>query len=133
MEVGGLLGSIERAGGYAALMGLILLGLFWLSKRLIDEQARRASERERELQRRHERELERECANAAAHREDKMMLVEVVQESARASTALVGAVEGLNDTQQQTNERLVAIDRHLAGIGAKPRTGAARPPAAGTE
>lgn len=123
MDVTGLLESLERAGGYAALTGLILVGIFWLTRSLIAQQAQRSLEREREMQQRHQRELDRECANAAEHREDKTMLVQVVQENSRAQTALVGAVERLTDTQERTNDRLVAIDRHL---GLRPATSEAR-------
>lgn len=113
LELGGLLGSLERAGGYAALTGLILVGIFWLARSMVAEQARRSEARELELQQRHQRELDRECANALVHREDKVMLVQVVQENSRSNTALVSAVERLTDTQERTNDRLVAIDKHL--------------------
>lgn len=123
MDVSGLLESLERAGGYAALTGLIVIIVFFLARTIIADQAKRAVEREKEMQQRHQRELDRECANAAEHREDKTMLVQVVQENSRAQTALVGAVERLTDTQERTNDRLVAIDRHL---GLRPATSEAR-------
>lgn len=111
--IDGLVASLERAGGYAALTGLILIGLFWLTRSLISEQGKRQMMREQEMVTRYSREMEREHASATEHREDKQLLIGVVQENSRAQTALVGAVEKLTDTQVQTNERLIAIDRHL--------------------
>lgn len=124
MDVSGLLESLERAGGYAALTGLIVIIVFFLARTIIADQAKRAVEREKEMaqraverelerEQRHQRELEREAFNASVHREDKQILVQVVQENSRSNTALVGAVEKLADVQARTNDRLVAIDKHL--------------------
>lgn len=112
-DLSGLLESLERAGGYAALTGLIVIIVFFLARTIIADQAKRATEREKEMAQRHQRELGRESANAMVHREDKLILVQVVQENSRSNTALVGAVEKLADVQARTNDRLVAIDKHL--------------------
>lgn len=42
----GLLDAIERAGGYAALTALIILGVLWIGKGVLDNQAKRAAARE---------------------------------------------------------------------------------------
>lgn len=110
MDVSGLLQTLERAGGYAAIVGIMLLiGLYIVRAAILQQERREAEMRER-----HKSEIEREVRNARDHREDKVMLVQVVQENSRAQTALVGAVEKLTDTQERTNARLISVDQHLA-------------------
>lgn len=46
VDISGLLASLERAGGYAALTGLVLIICFYIAKKLIDDQAKRSTARE---------------------------------------------------------------------------------------
>lgn len=112
--------SLERSGGYAALVGLILIGVFWLARQQISEQARRSGERETAAARRHAEEIDRvseflarERISSAEHRQDKQLLIEVVQANTQAETALAELVRSSIDLQRQTNERLISLDRYL--------------------
>lgn len=112
--------SLERSGGYAALVGLILIGVFWLARHQISEQAQRSSDREEATARRHAEEIERvgeflarERMSSAEHRQDKQLLIAVVQSNTEAETALAELVRSSIDLQRQTNERLIGLDRFL--------------------
>ena len=69
--------------------------------------------READMRDRHKSEIEREVRNAQEHREDKGVLIRVVQENSQSNAALTGAVQELTQTQNRTNERLIALDRHF--------------------
>lgn len=38
--------SLESSGGYAILLGVVLIGLFYISQRWVDQQSKRAEARE---------------------------------------------------------------------------------------
>lgn len=109
MDISGLLAALERAGGYAAFAGILLVIAWYVANRLMTQQERR----EADMRDRHKGEVEREVRNAQEHREDKTVLIEVVKENSRSNSALTGAVEVLTQTQNRTNERLIALYRHL--------------------
>jgi hypothetical protein len=117
----GLLGALERSGGYAALNGLILVGVFWLARHQISEQVKRSREREVEATAHHADEmrrviefLDREGQNAADHRSDKTQLIAIVQANTESMTALAELVRASIEMQRQTNERLIALDKYLS-------------------
>ena len=116
----GLLAALERSGGYAALNGLILVGVFWLARHQISEQVKRSREREVETTAHHSEEirrviefLDREGQNAADHRSDKTQLIAIVQANTESQTALAELVRASIEMQRQTNERLIELDKHL--------------------
>lgn len=109
MDISGLLGALERAGGYAAFAAILLIIAWYVANRLMTQQERR----EADMRDRHKSEIEREVRNAQEHRDDKTVLIEVVKENSRSNSALAGAVEVLTQTQNRTNERLIALDRHF--------------------
>jgi len=108
MDISGLLGALERAGGYAAFAGILLVIAWYVANRLMTQQERR----EADMRDQHKSEIEREVRNAQEHREDKGVLIRVVQENSQSNAALTGAVQELAQTQNRTNERLIALDRH---------------------
>lgn len=112
-DITGILGAIERSGGYAAILGLVLLIGFWLTRRFMADQRSAAAEREAMMQRRLDAELARSRSNLEEHRSDKALLIGVVQENSKANAALAGAVDKMANIQAQTNQRLIDIDKHL--------------------
>jgi hypothetical protein len=119
--VDGLLVALERSGGYAALVGLTLVGVFWLARHQISEQTKQSRERESSELARHTAELsriseyvQREGLSAAEHREDKRQLIAVVKANTESMTALAEVVRTSIEMQRQTNERLIALDKYLS-------------------
>ena len=109
MDISGLLGALERAGGYAAFAAILLVIAWYVANRLMTQQDRR----EADMRDWHKSEIEREVRNAQEHRDDKGVLIRVVQENSQSNAALTGAVQELTQTQNRTNERLIALDRYF--------------------
>ena len=105
-NVTGLLESIERAGGYAALLGLVTLLIFWLAHAQMKEQARRAREREEQAKSDHDSQLVRERQNAEAYKGTTERMIDVVDGNTKAITSLSEIVRPLGPT-------LARIDRHI--------------------
>lgn len=102
--------SLESSGGYAILAGAVLGGVFWLARQVIQSTAQRAKEREGLTRQDFAAQLERERANRAA--------IEGMTD--RVITALDGntkVIATVIETTRETNDRLEALDRHLARSG----------------
>lgn len=108
MDISGLLAALERSGGYAAFAAILLVIGWYIANRLMSQQERR----EGYMRERHLHEIEREVRNAQEHRADKTVLFTVIQENSQTNAALTDAVQELTQTQNRTNERLLALDRN---------------------
>lgn len=103
-----VLGELSRSGGYALLLGVVILGLFYLAQRWMDSTTKRAAEEKAEADAQHKDELSREVRNAEAYRETTNRMTEVVQGNTVAITTLIETVRPMQDT-------LTRIDKHLGG------------------
>jgi hypothetical protein len=103
----GVIGSLESSGGYAIILGAVVVGFFLLAREWMAQQAKRSAE-----------EIERERANTDAYR----ALVETVTGALQGNTV---ALTRLVDMIQPMQETLGRIDRHLIQT-AKPVKGEAR-------
>jgi PHP family Zn ribbon phosphoesterase len=116
MDITGLLESIERAGGYAALFGLFCIGLFVLVNKQMNQQAERSSAREAENARKHIEEMSQERANAAEHRADKLMLLASQEKLASTLQELSGVMKGAMTEQRETRREVSEMRREVAEI-----------------
>lgn len=116
IDISGLLGSIERAGGYAALLVLFGVALFVLANKQMTQQADRSAAREAESIRRNEEALAQERANAQEHRADKLMLVSVVESNAKATQELSGVMKGALSEQREARREITETRKEIAEL-----------------
>jgi len=100
-------GSLESSGGYANIAGGVLVGVFWLSKQVIQGGIARAQGREVETKRDFEAQLERERMNQAALHGMTDKVITALDNNTRVISTVI-------ETTRATNERLEALDRHLS-------------------
>jgi hypothetical protein len=87
--------SLESSGGYAIILGAVIVGIFMLAREWISHQAKRTDE-----------EIARERANADAYRSLAGQVTDALQGNTRALTTLVETIRPMQET-------LTRIDRHL--------------------
>lgn len=102
--------SLESSGGYAILAGAVLVGLFWLAKQVIGDAVARNREREAEMNRRFDEQMNRERADRGTI---EGMTDRVIM-ALDGNTKVIATVIEVN---RETNSRLEAIDRHLVKGG----------------
>jgi hypothetical protein len=105
-------GSLESSGGYAILAGAVLVGMFWLSREVIHGAIQRNQEREAEMIRRFDAQMERERLD----RETIQGMTDRVILALDGNTRVIATVI---EVTRETNERLEAIDRHLERTGGR--------------
>lgn len=113
-DVSGLLGSIERAGGYAALFVLFGIGLFLLANKQMNQQSERSAAREAENARKHEEELAQERASAQEHRADKLLLLASQERLAATLQDLSGVIKGAMTEQRETRRDIAELRKDIA-------------------
>lgn len=101
-----VLGKLADSGGYALLLGVVILGLFYLAQRYMDSTAKRAAEEKQQVETAHKQEIEREVRNAESYRETTSRMTDVVQGNTVAITSLIETVRPMTET-------LTRIDKHL--------------------
>lgn len=115
-DVAGLLESIERAGGYAALFVLFGVGLFFLANKQITHQAERSAAREAANNKRHEYEMEQERVNAQEHRADKVLALASQEKLATALQELSGVMKGAMSELRETRREVAESRRDIAEL-----------------
>jgi len=118
-SIASLLASLERAGGYAALVGLVLIGVFVLARYAIQEQRKASDAREKESRlrneeamRRMDEALARERENAGEHQRRTDRVIDVVESNTKALTMLIVG-------QGQQEKVLLRINESLNAPGRK--------------
>lgn len=105
--MGEVLSSLESSGGYAILAGMVLIGLFWLSRTTIDGATQRNKEREVEALRRFDAQMARE-------RSDRDHIAEMTNRMITALDGNTKVIATVIEITRETNNRLETIDRHLS-------------------
>lgn len=100
--------SLESSGGYAILLGIVLVGLFYIFLRWSEEQAKRGQERELAMRSDYAERVEHSQQVADAYRDMTDRMIAVVQGN---TEALAGVLE----TNRAIGEALSRIDRHING------------------
>jgi hypothetical protein len=95
----GVIGSLESSGGYAIILGAVVVGFFLLAREWMAQQAKRSMD-----------EVERERANANAYRGLAEQVTNALQGNTVALTRLVDMIQPMQET-------LGRIDRHLIQTG----------------
>ena len=103
--------SLESSGGYAILLGVVIVALFYLARGWMNDQAKRSQEREVQNKVDFQSQLEHERQYAQSNREMTERMISVVEGNTGAITTLVETIRPMSDT-------LVRIDRHM-GIETK--------------
>lgn len=122
-DITGLLGSIERAGGYAALFVLFGVGLFLLASKQMSQQAARSTEREKEAERKHVEDIAQERASAQEHRADKLLLISTQRELGATLQELSGVMKGALSEQREVRREISELRRELSGTLPKRSSG----------
>lgn len=104
MEV--FLESLESHGGYAIIAGGVLAAVFWLARDVIRGAIQRNQEREAEMARRFDEQIERERADRAALETMTDRVIAALDGNTRVIATVI-------EVSRETNRRLEAIDRHL--------------------
>lgn len=116
MDISGILGSIERAGGYAALFALFGIGLFLLANKQMNQQSARSEEREKESARKHDEELKDAQASAQEHRSDKLLLLASQEKLATTLQELSGVMKGAMTEQRETRREVAESRKEIAEL-----------------
>lgn len=116
MDISGLLGALERAGGYASLFALFGIALFVLANKQMTQHQARAAAREAESTRRHEDEIAQYLANAQEHRADKLMLLASHEKLASTIQELSDVMKGAMNEQRETRREVIEMHREVAEI-----------------
>lgn len=98
--------SLESSGGYAILLGVVIVALFYLARGWMNDQAKRSQERETQNKEDFQSQIEHERQYAQSHREMTERMISVVEGNTGAITTLVETIRPMSDT-------LVRIDRHM--------------------
>ena len=133
IDFSGLLSSIERAGGYAALFALFGIGLFVLANKQMNQQAKRSAEREAETEQRHLQEIEQERASAQEHRSDKLLLLATQEKLGIALQELSGVMKGALAEQREARRDIAELRREVVDFTLPKRNTARKPQAAKDE
>lgn len=104
--------SLESSGGYAVLMGAVLVGVFWLARDIIRAAIQRNQEREAEMVRRFDEQLARERA-------DRGTLEGMTDRVIMALDGNTRVIATVIEVTRETNSRLETIDRHLERTGGR--------------
>lgn len=109
-----VLKSLEPSGGYAILLGVVIVGLFWLTQRWVDTMAKRSVDREEWLHAEHIVQIERERQNTQCYRETTERVIGAIDRNTIIITTMVEIVRSLSDTMQR-------LDKHIGSTAAAPR------------
>lgn len=104
-----ILKSLESDGGYAIILSLLILGLFYITREWQKGMATRAQARELLVRQDFQAQLERERSSQET----------IASMANRMITALDGntrAIATITEVARETNSRLEVIDRYLAGV-----------------
>jgi hypothetical protein len=110
MDVETALKSLETSGGYAILLGVVLIGLFYITREWQKGMAQRAAAREAAVREDFRGQLDRERANQET----------ISAMTDRMITALDGntrVIAMVTEVVRDTNGRLEAIDRYFSRLG----------------
>ena len=110
--------SLESSGGYAILLGIVIMAIFYLGRGWMKDQGERSHEREQAMRAEAAENLERERSNTQSYRDTTERMIRVVEGNTGAITTLVETIRPMSDT-------LTRIDTHL-GIDARAKTAAAQ-------
>jgi hypothetical protein len=102
--------SLESSGGYAILLGLMLVGIFYLAQRYVDTAAKRSAAREERTRAEFAIQLEHERQNAQNYQSTTERMIDVVEANTGAITTLVETIRPMVAT-------LALIDRHIGHEG----------------
>ena len=103
--------SLESSGGYAILLGVVILALFYLARGWMSDQAQRSADREAQNKNDFQSQIEHERLAAQSQRDMTERMIKVVEGNTGAITTLVETIRPMSET-------LVRIDRHM-GVEAK--------------
>ena len=99
--------SLESSGGYAILLGLMLVGIFYLAQRYVDGVTKRSAVREERARSEFAMQLEHERQNAHSYQATTERMIDVVEGNTGAITTLVETIRPMTAT-------LARIDSHIA-------------------
>lgn len=102
-----VLGQLAESGGYALLLGVVILGLFYLAQRWMDSTAKRSAEDKAAAEVSHKAELEREIRNAEGYRETTNRMTSVVEGNTVAISTLIETVRPIRDTLERVDKKLL--------------------------
>jgi len=99
--------SLESSGGYAILLGLVILGVFYIAREWQKEMVARSQARETLTRQDFQTQLERERANQDMIASMATRMIEALDGNTRVIATITEVV-------RDTNVRLEAVDRHFA-------------------
>jgi hypothetical protein len=98
--------ALAPSGGYAILLGLMLLGGFQIFRLWMADQGQRQSEREAQMRKDNCDQLEHERVTSANYHAMSDRMMQVIESNTSAITTLVETIRPMSDT-------LMRIDRHM--------------------
>jgi hypothetical protein len=98
--------SLESSGGYAILLGIVIVAIVYLMRDWMKDQANRQALRESEAKADFEAQIEYERHNTEAYHATTERMISVVEGNTGAITTLVETIRPMSET-------LMRIDRHM--------------------
>ncbi|MBV6425316.1 MAG: hypothetical protein NAOJABEB_03133 [Steroidobacteraceae bacterium] len=108
------LASLESSGGYAILLGIVLIGLFYISLRWVEDQSKRTVAREEQMRAEYAARLDYEQRVTGVYQSMADRMITVVQGN---TDALAGVLE----TNRSIIEALQRLEQHTVSVSPAPR------------
>lgn len=101
------LNNLANSGGYAVLLGVVLLAVFYLARQQLESQAERATVREERIHAEAKRAIEREARMSEEYKAITERMIDVVERNTSAHSVTLEVLRTITD-------QMARLDAHLS-------------------